>query len=97
MTYARILGAPVHAANSGKELARVLERLKSKKLVLIDTAGMGPRDVRLTEQLAALQVGRAARRVLLALPAQGEGHALEEIVRAFATANSRGVHPDQGG
>jgi flagellar biosynthesis protein FlhF len=84
MTFARILGAPMHVANSGMELARVLERLKSKKLILIDTAGMGPRDVRLTEQLAALQLGAARARVLLALPAQGEGHALEEIVQAFA-------------
>jgi flagellar biosynthesis protein FlhF len=87
MTYARILGAPMHVANSGKELARVLERLKSKKLVLIDTAGMGPRDVRLSEQLAALQLGAARARVLLALPAQGEAHALEEIVRSFASVN----------
>jgi flagellar biosynthesis protein FlhF len=84
MTYARILGAPMYTANSGKELARVLERLKSKKLVLIDTAGMAPRDVRLTEQLAALQLGAARAHVLLALPAQGEAHALEEIVKAFA-------------
>ena len=30
MTYARILGAPMHAANSRRELARVLDRLKSK-------------------------------------------------------------------
>jgi flagellar biosynthesis protein FlhF len=84
MTYARILGVPMYAANSGMEIARALERLKSKKLVLIDTAGMGPRDVRLTEQLAALQLGAARARVMLALPAQGEGHALEEIVQAFA-------------
>jgi flagellar biosynthesis protein FlhF len=84
MTYARILGAPMYTANSGQELGRVLQRLKSKKLVLIDTAGMGPRDVRLTEQLATLKLGAARARVLLALPAQGEGHALEEIVRAFA-------------
>jgi len=84
MTYARILGAPFHAANSGGELARALERLKSKRLILIDTAGMGPRDVRLTEQLAALQLGAARARVLLALPAQGEGHALEEIIRTFS-------------
>jgi flagellar biosynthesis protein FlhF len=84
MTYARILGAPMHAANSGRDLARVLDRLKSKKLILIDTAGMGPRDVRLTEQLSALQLGASRARVLLALPAQGEGHALEEIVQAFA-------------
>jgi flagellar biosynthesis protein FlhF len=84
MTYSRILGVPMYAANSGMELARALERLKSKKLILIDTAGMGPRDVRLTEQLAALQLGAARARVMLALPAQGEGHALEEIVQAFA-------------
>jgi flagellar biosynthesis protein FlhF len=83
MTYARILGAPMHAANSGQELAQVLQRLKAKKLILIDTAGMGARDVRLTGQLAALKLGAARARVLLALPAQGEGHALEEIVRAF--------------
>ena len=87
MTYARILGAPLHVANSGRELARVLARLKSKKLILIDTAGMGPRDVRLTEQLAALQLGAARAQVLLALPAQGEGHALEEIIAAFASAS----------
>jgi flagellar biosynthesis protein FlhF len=82
-TYARILGAPMHAANGAKELARVLERLKSKKLILIDTAGMGARDVRLTEQLAALKYGASGARVLLALPAQAEGHALDEIVCAF--------------
>jgi flagellar biosynthesis protein FlhF len=84
MTYARILGASVHSANSGQELARVLGELKSKKLVLIDTAGMGPRDVRLSEQLAALAQGAKGAEFLLALPAQGEGLALEEIIRAFA-------------
>ena len=83
-TYARMLGVPMHVANNGKELARVLERLHAKKLILIDTAGMGPRDVRLSQQLAALKVGAARARVLLALPAQGEGHALDQIVRAFA-------------
>lgn len=82
--YARILGAPMHTANGPKELARLLERLKSKKLILIDTAGMGPRDVRLTEQLAALQDGAAKARVLLTLPAQCEAHALEQIVKSFA-------------
>jgi flagellar biosynthesis protein FlhF len=86
MTYARILGAPMHAANNGRELARVLERLKAKKLILIDTAGMGTRDVRLAEQLAALKLGAARAQVLLALPAQGDCHTLDEIVRAFAGA-----------
>ncbi len=31
MTYARILGAPMHAANSGKDLARVLDRLQVRR------------------------------------------------------------------
>jgi flagellar biosynthesis protein FlhF len=84
MTYARILGASMHAPNSGKELERVLERCKSKRLVLIDTAGMGPRDVRLAEQLSALKRGAPRAKVFLALPAHGEVHALEEIIRAFS-------------
>jgi flagellar biosynthesis protein FlhF len=63
----------------------VLDRLKSKRLILIDTAGMGPRDVRLSEQLAALKLGAARARVLIALPAQGEGQTLDAIVRAFAS------------
>jgi flagellar biosynthesis protein FlhF len=89
-TYARILGVPMHAVNSGKELARMIERLKSKKLILIDTAGTGPRDVRLTEQLSALRLGAPHAKVLLALPAQGEGNALDEIVCAFARINPLG-------
>jgi flagellar biosynthesis protein FlhF len=83
-TYARVLGAPLHVANGGKDLARVLERLKSKKLILIDTAGMGPRDARLAAQLAALQLGAPGARVLLTLPAHGESQALDEVVRAYA-------------
>jgi flagellar biosynthesis protein FlhF len=84
MTYSRLLGAPLHTANSGEELAQALERLKSKKLVLIDTAGMGPRDVRLKEQLTALKLGAARARVYLTLPAHGEANALDEAVRSFA-------------
>jgi flagellar biosynthesis protein FlhF len=90
MTYARILGAPMHAANNGRELAHTLDRLRGKKLILIDTAGMGTRDVRLTEQLAALKLGAARARVFLALPAQSEGNTLDEIIRAFSRVNPLG-------
>jgi flagellar biosynthesis protein FlhF len=86
-TYSRILDAPMYAVDTGQELGRVLSRLKSKKLVLIDTAGMGPRDLRLSDQLAALERGAAGARVLLALPAQGEAQALDEIVGAFGRLN----------
>jgi len=83
-TYARILGASMYTANNGKDLSRLLGRLKSKKLVLIDTAGVGPRDARLTGQLAALQLGAVRAQVLLALPAHIEANALEAIVLSFA-------------
>ncbi len=84
MTYARLLGAPMHVANDGPQLAKVLQHLRAKKLILIDTAGMGPRDRRLSEQLAALQLGAARAQVLLALAALAEAQALDEIVRTFA-------------
>jgi flagellar biosynthesis protein FlhF len=90
MTYARMLGAPMHAANNGRELAHTLDRLRAKKLILIDTAGMGTRDVRLTEQLAALKLGAARARVFLALPAQSEGNTLDETIRAFSRVNPLG-------
>jgi flagellar biosynthesis protein FlhF len=82
-TYARILGVPMYAANSGKELAQVLDRLKQRRLVLIDTAGVGPRAQHLPEQLSLLRVGAPGARILLALPAPGEARALDEITRSF--------------
>jgi len=84
LTYARILGAPLLTPDGTTELARALETLKAKRLVLIDTPGMGPRDERLGEQLAALKLGAARVRVLLALPAHADGLALDETVRAFS-------------
>ncbi len=83
-TYARMLGAEFHAAEGGRDLGRTLERLRGRRLVLIDTAGMAPHDARLTEQLARLALQAVRARVLLALPAHAELHALEDIVNGFA-------------
>jgi len=83
-TFARIVGTPLHAANDGPELARVLTRLAARKLILVDTAGVGPRDGRLIQQLDALRLGAPRARVLLALPAQCEAQALDAIIAAFA-------------
>lgn len=49
--YGRIMGCPVRIAKDADELASVLHQLRNRRLVLVDTAGMGQRDVRLTEQL----------------------------------------------
>jgi len=82
--FARALNAPLYTAENGRDLERTLEKLRQKRLVLIDTAGMAPSDARLGEQLTQLALGAVRARVLLALPAQAEVHTLESIVRGFA-------------
>jgi flagellar biosynthesis protein FlhF len=83
LTYARILDVPMQVAEGARQLAQVLQRLKHKRLVLIDTAGMSQRDRRLPEQLDSLRQGLCQARVLLAVPAGGEIKAVDEILRAY--------------
>jgi len=83
LTYARLLDVPMHVADGGQQLAQVLQRLRHKRLVLIDTAGLGQRDKRIPEQLDSLRQGLGNARVLLALPAAGEAKAVDEIVRVY--------------
>lgn len=82
-TFGRLLGVPVYVADSSEALRSVLEGLRDKSLVLIDTAGMSQRDVRLTEQLAMLRAGAARVRNYLVLSATAQRAALDEAVRAF--------------
>jgi hypothetical protein len=74
----------------------VLERLKSKKIVADRYGRNGAARCSAHEQLVGVAPGRRRARVLLALPAQGEGHALEEITTAFSSAQPRCMHPHQG-
>ncbi len=53
-TYGKILGCPVRSAANMDELEHTLYQLRSRRLVLIDTAGMSQRDMRLVEQLDQL-------------------------------------------
>ena len=58
-SYGRILNIPVRVAADRQELQAVLMELGEKRLILIDTAGMGQRDLRLTAQLKMLTHGEA--------------------------------------
>jgi flagellar biosynthesis protein FlhF len=82
-TYGRILNVPVRTAASTAELDTVLDAVSDRRLVLIDTAGMGLRNERFDEQVALL--GRCQHEVtrLLALSANTELQALERAVRLF--------------
>jgi flagellar biosynthesis protein FlhF len=84
LTFARIIGVPMHVAADARELGDVLDSLSPRKLVLIDTAGMSRLDLRLAEQLQSLAKHGERIRILLALAANTELAALEDSVRLFA-------------
>lgn len=89
-TYAQILGVPIQVAADGDELRAAINSLYDKRLVLIDTAGMSQRDVRLTEQLAALGSGSPMVKNYLVLSAMAQSAVLDETIRAFRHVELRG-------
>ena len=88
--FGRQLGIAVHEASSGSDLNQLLERLKDYKLVLIDTAGLGPRDRALAAQLQWLRAAEQIR-TLLVLPANTSFGDMDEVVRRFGAANLQGL------
>lgn len=83
-TYGRILGVPVRVANDADELRTVLEHLSDKRLVLIDTAGMSQRDLRLTEQFNQVLSGAPKLKTCVVLSANTQTAAVVDVMRAFA-------------
>lgn len=86
-TYARILDVPMRSAANAEELKVALNAFSDKRLILIDTAGMSQRDVRISEQLSLLRVGNKRVRCLLALSATTQQAAIRHAISAFGTAN----------
>lgn len=83
-TYGRIMGCPVKVAKSAEELSDALYQLRNRRLVLIDTAGMGQRDVRLTEQLATLMRSSPVKiKSYLVLSATAQRQVQEEAIHHF--------------
>jgi len=83
-TYGKILGCPVKVAKDAQQLADALYQLRNKRLVLIDTAGMGQRDLRLSEQLSTLvNSSHVNIRSYLVLPATAQRKVLQEAIEQF--------------
>ena len=81
--FANIVGVQVYSASNAEELGATLERLKHKKLVLIDTEGRSPRDRELADRLAAYGSNRDRIRFYLTLSAATQEGGLDEAVREF--------------
>jgi flagellar biosynthesis protein FlhF len=87
-TYGRIMGVPVRVARDPGELGRALEDLYGRRLVLIDTAGMGQRDNRLPAQLRQVGSELPMVQTLLVLAANTPLRVLDESIRAFRSAEA---------
>jgi flagellar biosynthesis protein FlhF len=85
-TYGRILGAPVRVVNDAADLRKALKSLYDKQLILIDTAGMSQRDMRLTEQFAMLSEGSSLIKSYLVVSAAAQVQVLDETVQAYKKA-----------
>lgn len=85
--YGRLLGVRVYPADDAASLRQVLEMLKGKHTVLIDTAGVSGSDPRLEQQMDVLnEVAHSdgiALRISLVLAANAQAQSLEESVRAY--------------
>lgn len=83
-TYGKIMGCPVKQAHDLSELEQILYQFRNRKLVLIDTAGMGQRDIRLFQQLDNLAANsRIPIRSYLVLSSTGQRRVLEDAVAQF--------------
>jgi flagellar biosynthesis protein FlhF len=80
--YGRLLGVRVYPAYDGDSLRKVLELLRDRHTVLIDTAGVASHDPRLNQQLDTLAQANELRATLV-LAANTHAQSLEDAVRAY--------------
>lgn len=85
--YGRMLGVVAHLAHDRAALQDLLGLLASKKMVLIDTSGVSPRDPRRRELLEVLDLPEVRR--LLVLNASSHGDTLDDVLEGFKTAGTQ--------
>ena len=83
-TFGSILGVPVQAASGADDLRKALASVADRKLVLIDTAGMSQRDMRLTDQFTALADVQNNIKCLLVLSGIAQQQVLQETLQSFS-------------
>lgn len=86
-SYGRMLGIVAHLAHDRAALQDLLGLLSGKKMVLIDTTGVAPRDPRKRDMLEVLNLPQVNR--LLVLNAGSHGDTLDDTLGAFKTDGSQ--------
>ncbi|MBD3893116.1 flagellar biosynthesis protein FlhF [Hydrogenophaga sp.] len=87
--YGRMLGVVAHQAHDHAALKDLLTLLANKRLVLIDTPGLGQRDQRIPDLLDLLALPKLKKCLLLNAGAHGD--TLDEVLTAFKPSTLHGV------
>jgi flagellar biosynthesis protein FlhF len=85
--HARSLGLVAHLAHDRAALQDLLGLFSAKRMVLIDTTGLAPRDPRKNDSLDVLDLPGVRR--LLVLNAGTQGDTLDEVVGAFKSTEAQ--------
>lgn len=88
-TYGRMLGVVAHLAHDRAALKDLLNLLSGKRLVIIDTAGLGQRDQRIQDMLDVLDMPKVKK--VLVLNAGSQGDTLDETLTSFKASALHGV------
>ncbi|MBN2607284.1 MAG: flagellar biosynthesis protein FlhF [Thiotrichales bacterium] len=89
-TFADLLGVPVYVAASEGELLNLLASLTSKKLILIDTAGLSQKDSQIEQQPTKTKMGLETIRNYLVMSAATQLSVMKDIVSAFGKVGLKG-------
>ncbi len=87
VTFAKILGVSVSVAQNRESLQTTVNKLSNKKLVLIDTAGMNPKDIRVKKQFEMLQSTDVPISPTLVMSATSQYHVLESTYNHYLKYN----------
>ena len=79
--YGKILGVQVYTAQTEQDIAQLLQTMERKHLVLIDTVGMGQRDLRVVEQTDMLHASNVKR--ILVLNAAAQPETLDDVAKHY--------------
>jgi flagellar biosynthesis protein FlhF len=82
-TYGKLLDVPVRMASNGEQLRDHINSFSHRRLILIDTAGMSQRDMRLANQIETLRQENINIKTYLVMSAATEYRAIKEIIQAF--------------
>lgn len=87
--YGRMMGVVAHLAHDRAALKDLLTLLAGKRLVVIDTAGLGQKDPRIQDMLEVLDLPGIKK--MLVLNASSHGDTMDDVLAAFKAKELHGV------